>query len=129
MEFKKREVKRPPMPSDRPSFISEGMSGPQQPPPPEEYSFEDKMLIVSILCEAFELTEINDASMRCPIEYMGVNYNPETRTRNVFYNIREGKEVVNNITLYWNDWTNVGKGVGKKIRYSIRTNKNKEIPT
>ena len=67
--------------------------------------------------------------MRCPIEYMGINYNPETRTRNVFYNIREGKEVVNNITLYWNDWTNVGKGVGKKIRYSIRTNKNKEIPT
>ena len=126
MEFKKREIKRPSMPKGEegiPSDMLEGMT------PPEEYSFEDKMLIVSILCEAFELAEINDASMRCPSENMGGNYNPETRTRNVLYNIREGKEVVNSITLYWNDWVNVGKGVGKKIRYPIRTNKNKEIPT
>ena len=123
MEFKKREIKRPSMPKGE-----EGMPE-DMPPPPEEYSFEDKMLIVSILCEAFELAEINDASMRCPSENMGENYNPETRTRNIIYNICEGKEVVNSITLYWNDWVNVGKGVGKKIRYSIQTNKNKEIST
>jgi len=124
MEFKKREVKRP--------TSKREVSGKQHSddnPPIEEYSFADKMLIVSILCEAFELVEINDASMRCPLKYMGVNYNPETRTRNVFYDIAEGKEIVNNITLYWNDWANVGKGIGKKIRYSIRTNTNKEIPT
>ena len=37
--------------------------------------------------------------------------------------IAEGKEIVNNITLYWNDWVNLGTGKGKKVRFAIRENK------
>ena len=108
MEFKKREVKKP-----------------EQPPqPPAEYSFENKMLIVSVICEAFEISHINDAESKCLVPSVGRNYNAETRIRSIHYNISEGPQAVKQITSYWNEWINVGTGIGKKVRFSIRENKN-----
>ena len=110
MEFKKREVKKP-----DPS---------EMPPPPADYSFENKMLIVSMVCEAFEISHINDAESKCPVPAIGRNYNPETRIRSIPYNISEGPQTVKQITSYWNDWVNVGTGIGKKVKFAIRENKN-----
>ena len=52
MEFKKREIKKHkvPRPEMPPEMLEEQ----------EQYSFENKMLIVSVICEPFELTDINE---------------------------------------------------------------------
>ena len=113
MEFKKREVKIPEPPQDG-----------EMPTPQAEYSFENKMLIISVVCEAFEISHINDAESKCSVPAIGRNYNPETRIRSISYNISEGSQTIKQIASYWNDWVNVGTGIGKKVRFSIRENKN-----
>jgi|TARA_R110001583_G_scaffold77308_2_gene210561 hypothetical protein len=115
MEFKKREIKKHkvPRPEMPPEMLEEQ----------EEYSFENKMLIVSVICEPFELTDINEIESKCQVSSMGRNYNAENRQRNIPYDIREGGEKVKEITKYWNDWVNLGTGKGKKVRFAIRENK------
>ncbi|MBC8442851.1 MAG: hypothetical protein H8D80_01540 [Proteobacteria bacterium] len=108
MEFKKREVKKP------------------EPQKREEYSFKNKMLVVSVVCEVFEISNINDAESKCPVPAIGRNYNTETRIRNIPYDISEGPQIVKKITSYWNEWINVGIGIGKKVKFSIKENKNIE---
>ena len=118
MEFKKREIKKqskvPMRPEDMPPDMLEEE---------EQYSFENKVLIVSVICEPFELTDINEIESKCQVSSMGRNYNSETRQRNIPYDIREGGEKVKEITKYWNDWVNLGTGKGRKVRFAIRENR------
>ena len=120
MEFKKREVKIP-----TPQPQQDGM--PEQmpddiPPPHPEYSFEDKMLIVTVVCEVFDMAHINESEVKCPVSSMGRNYIQETRQRNIMYNISEGADTLRQITRYWNEWKGVGVGLGKKVNFAIRSN-------
>lgn len=119
MEFKKREVKRP-----TPQSQQDRMPNPDDMPPPHpEYSFDDKMLIVTVVCEVFDMPHINESEAKCPVSSMGRNYIQETRERNIMYNISEGSDTLRKITKYWNEWKGVGVGLGKKVNFAIRSNK------
>ena len=124
MEFRKREVKRPEPPTS--TMKSGDGDVPKMPPPPaEKYSFDDKVIVVSVICEAFEIQEINLAESKGPVPVIGKNYIQDTRIRNMMYDISsEGTNKIKQITQYWNEWSNVGGGRGRKISFSIRTNTN-----
>tara|TARA_Y100000310_G_C20458112_1_gene704027 strand:+ start:218 stop:577 length:360 start_codon:yes stop_codon:yes gene_type:complete len=110
MEFRKREVKRPTPPKQKKGSENEQ---------PKEISFSGKFLVVSLVCDPFELKEINDADALVKINSIDRQYNPENRRRTMIYPLSE-KEDVQIISSYWNKWTSENN---RRVWYSVRENK------
>ena len=118
MEFKKREVKK-----------VKNKANPNQTPnggdfdSKKEYTFENKVILVSLICEVFEFEEIETVANNAPLKFSNTGYNIENRMKSFVYPIEEAKDI-QNMTSYWNSWANER---GKKIKFSIRQKtKNKE---
>jgi len=110
MEFKKREIKRD-------NRSSEDVDQDSRQP----YSFENKVLVVSVVCEMFEIPKINEIEGEFHFSAINRNYNMETRIRSIVYPI-DSADYIREITSHWNKWTE-GEGAGKKIQYAVRENK------
>tara|TARA_R110000744_G_scaffold41270_3_gene93341 strand:- start:140 stop:514 length:375 start_codon:yes stop_codon:yes gene_type:complete len=111
MEFKKREVKK---------------VNPKQPPTEternheqkKEYSFENKVIMASMICEVFEFEEIERVANLAPLKISNSGYSIENRMKSFVYPISEANDI-KKLTGYWNSWVN-DNGKNKKMKYSIR---------
>ena len=109
MEFKKREVKKP-----TPNQSSTKHNYEQK----KEYSFENKVIMASMICEVFEFEEIEKIANLAPLKISNSGYNIENRMKSFVYPISEANDI-KKITGYWNSWVN-DNGKNKKIKFSIR---------
>jgi len=71
---------------------------------------------VSVVCEAFDMVDVNMAESKCPVASIGRNYMQETRQRNMMYDI-DSPEKLRSVTRYWNEWRDIKSG--RKVKFAI----------
>jgi|10_taG_2_1085330.scaffolds.fasta_scaffold12933_3 hypothetical protein len=110
MEFRKREVKKVKniAPNKKENI----------PKQHQEYSFDNKVIMISLICEVFEFEEIEKIANLTSLKFSNSGYNIENRIKSFVYPISEAKDI-QHITSHWNSWVNKNS-MNKKIKFSIR---------
>jgi len=115
MEFRKREVKRPEMP--------DGVDNKQEREIKEKMTLENRVLVISVSCEMFEISELNGVDVGSPIQSIDRTFDMSNGIRHFIYPISTPKDVTD-LTSYWKN-DELVKSENKKIKFSLR----KRIPT
>ena len=125
MEFKKREVKkpkkfRPRTVEPKTNAIVDGSTKKMQPPPTMTASMENRILIVSVSCEIYEIGDLNEVDIVSPYPSMNRTYEQNRRLRHFEYAIpTNGSLVMREIVNFWNTQTREKKF--NKPKFSVRS--------
>lgn len=108
MEFKKREVKkpkqfRPRTVEPKTNAIVDGSTKKLQPPPTMTATMENRILIVSISSEIYEIGDLNEVDILSPYPSMNRTYDQNRRLRHFEYALpANGSMMMREIVDYWN---------------------------
>ena len=124
MEFRKREVKKPKQfkrrnvkPPNSKAVI--GKKPEAMPPPMMRPDMKNRILVVSVLCEMYEISDLNEIDIVSPYPSLGRSYEQGRRLRHFEYVLPENsREVMREIVNFWNGKTK--ENDIKRPKYSIR---------